>query len=87
MTADGKPTRCVTVPVSISAGCGAGVEVDEADLDAETRDALAELKKGWHTSEVKLTWRVADDGTLAVQKGPGDATLVPTGLVGSHPLF
>ncbi len=84
---DKKPMRCVTVPVSITAGCGAGVSVDEADLDADTKEALANLKGGWHKSDVKLTWSVSDDGKLVVQKSSGDAALVPAGIVGPHPLF
>ena len=84
---DKKPLRCVTVPVSIAAGCGAGAEVDEADLDADTKETLATMKAGWHKSDVKLTWSLSDDGKLIVRKASGDATLLPTGVVGAHPLF
>ncbi len=86
-TSDKTPVRCVTVPVSISAGCGPGVDVDEADLDPETKEALATMKTSWHKSEVKLGWSVTEDGRLLVQKTSGDATLLPTGLIGPHPLF
>ncbi len=80
------PTRCLTVPVSISSGCGPGVEPDPADLDDETKATLADLRKGWRTSEAKLSWSVGDDGKLVVKKVSGDAALIRAGLVGSHPL-
>jgi hypothetical protein len=87
MPQDKKPMRCVTVPVSIAAGCGPGVDADEADLDADTKEALANLKANWHKSDAKLRWNVADDGTLNVEKVSGDSGLVHAGLVGRHPLF
>jgi len=87
MTQDKKPMRCVTVPVSTEAGCGPGVDADEADLDAETKEALANLKTSWHKSDAKLRWNVADDGTLVVEKLSGDPGLVQKGMLGPHPLF
>jgi hypothetical protein len=80
-------TRCFTVPVSISAGCGAGVDVDPVDLDAETRQTIEDMKARWSRSEVKLSWALSDDGKVVVQRSSGDASLIPNGLVGAHPLF
>ncbi|MBS2015650.1 MAG: hypothetical protein JST00_22370 [Deltaproteobacteria bacterium] len=80
-------TKCVVVPRSIKSGCGQGVEVDPGELDDETKAQIAELKKGWSTSSVKLDWVLTDDGKVDVKIKEGDAKLVAKGVVGSHPLF
>jgi tetratricopeptide (TPR) repeat protein len=80
------PTRCFSVPVRRSEGCGPGVEVDPAEIDADLEATLAEMKKGWHTSEAKLSWSLGDDGKVVVKKESGDDALVRAGLVGAHPL-
>jgi tetratricopeptide (TPR) repeat protein len=81
------PTRCVTVPVSLSSGCGAGVEPDPADLDEDTKRILAEMKKSWKQAEAKLSWTLNDKGEIEVKKVSGDATLIHAGLLGAHPLL
>lgn len=80
------PTRCFTVPVRLSAGCGPGVEPDPAELDDDTKATLAEMKKGWHTSEARLSWSLGDDGKVVVKKVSGDDKLIRAGLLGPHAL-
>jgi hypothetical protein len=81
------PTRCMTVPIALEAGCGPGVELTGSDLTAEVKATLAELRKSWKRTKAKLRWSIADDGKLVVQKASGDANLISAGIVGKHALF
>ncbi|MBM4376396.1 MAG: hypothetical protein FJ095_15045 [Deltaproteobacteria bacterium] len=81
------PTRCMTVPVALEAGCGPGVEPTGSDLTADVKATLAELRKSWKRTKGKLRWSIAEDGKLVVQKVSGDADLIPAGTVGKHTLF
>lgn len=80
-------TKCIEVPRSITSGCEQGVEVDPKELDDDVRQQIAEMKKGWGKTSVKLDWRLTDDGKVDVKIKEGDAKLVPKGIVGTHPLF
>ncbi|APR76544.1 Hypothetical protein A7982_01891 [Minicystis rosea] len=80
------PTRCYTVPVMLSSGCGAGVEPDPAELDEDMKKSIAEMAKGWHKSKAKLSWSLSEDGKVVVKQVSGDAGIVRAGIVGEHPL-
>jgi len=80
-----RATRCVTVPMQIDSGCGAGVEPDPEDADA--RALLEERKPTWSKAKVTLRWSVDQEGYLVVKRATGDAKLVSPGTLGKHPLF
>jgi tetratricopeptide (TPR) repeat protein len=67
-----RPTRCVTVAVSVEAGCGAGVEPEASDTEAQAM--IAEAKVHWGSKKTKKTWSVADDGSLVVRDDANKAT-------------
>jgi hypothetical protein len=80
-----KPTRCVTVPVAISSGCGLGVVPDPND--AEALALIEERKANWAVESLSLGWSVAANGALVVTQTGGDGELRDASLLGVHPLF
>jgi len=81
------PTRCLTVPVALEAGCGPGVEPSGNELTPETKATVAKLRKRWKRTKAKLRWSIAENGKLVVQKVSGDADLIPAATIGRHALF
>jgi hypothetical protein len=82
-----KPTRCVNVPVVMTSGCGPGFEPAPNELDAETKEAIDNLKKGWGTVTIKLAWSIADDGTLTIKVVEAPPSSAKPSGVGTHTLF
>ncbi len=75
----GGTTRCQTVDVKTTSGCGPGVV--DPDLDPDTKAALDERKKDWGTKTSGRAWSLDADGALVVKEaGAGGKTVSKTPL-------
>jgi tetratricopeptide (TPR) repeat protein len=81
-------TRCAQVPVEVESGCGLGVDPgDVSDLDDETKQLVANLKKAGPHRRTKAAWSLADDGKLTVRIVEGARDLLPASALEPRALW
>jgi hypothetical protein len=71
----------------VETGCGPGAEPDPADLDAETRKELEDIKRRAKTSRATTTWSLGTDGVVTVTLRSGDKALVDPTVLKPHVLW
>lgn len=86
---DGKePTRCpLSIPMKTSSGCGPGVELDPADMDAETTAMVKQIKDGASEKTTTVSYTIDAEGMLKGVLEDGDKEDVPRGVLGSRSIF
>jgi hypothetical protein len=81
-------TQCtVPIPTEVKSGCGPGVEIDEKDLDQDTREALHEIKKNASSRSAKAEWTIGNDGNVSVTIASGVPDLVSEAARHPAPLW
>jgi len=81
-------TKCTPrIPLEAASGCGPNPDLDPKDLDPTTHDALDEIKKTASSSSVRTSWKLGDDGKVAVTVLEGKRDLVGPAALNPPPLW
>ena len=80
-TAVGSSKCTAPIPVSVDDGCDVGVTPDPADMDDDTKAAIAEIKKSAHSSHAKTKWTLSDTGVVTVTLAEGSKDLIDASVL------